>query len=204
MVKLHIPPYFSNKDHEIELLKKYPLSTMISIAQNEKEISKAPLLLKSDNKELYLEGHLSKANSHWKTIEKHQNVILIFNGSQGYISPNWYKDMIHNVPTWNYSIAVVEASCEIIHDTSEIIDSLNEMVCEFEQDNTWKNAVDMDFFNDLAQSIVGIKAKVLSIESKFKLSQNRNPEDKNNVLKYLKKINPSLADDMNTWGEISK
>lgn len=79
-MKLHVPKLHSIEDQEtqIDFLKKYPFATLISNVDEELEISKVPLLLKQDGEKLYLEGHLARANPHWRTISNNSNITMMF------------------------------------------------------------------------------------------------------------------------------
>jgi transcriptional regulator len=201
-MKFYIPSHFSTatNTHEIEFLKKYPFATVLSTGNSNPEISKIPMLLKVDSDSLYLEGHFAKANPHWQTISENPDTTMIFDGAHGYVSPTCYSSPSTNVPTWNYSTLVVQTHCEIIEDNEWIVCALKDLVNSFEKDSSWMNTVEGGFFSNLSKGVVGIKAKVQSIQSKFKLSQNRSSVDQVRVADYFSTINRELADDMKKWG----
>ena len=61
-----------------------------------------PMLLESgEGKFGTLYGHMARANPHPKLFGDGE-VLVIFNGPHGYVSPTWYSDRSMNVPTWNY------------------------------------------------------------------------------------------------------
>jgi hypothetical protein len=54
-----------------------------------------------------LQGHIARANPLWKEVPNGAEVLVIFQGHHGYISPSWYpsKHETHrHVPTWNYEV----------------------------------------------------------------------------------------------------
>lgn len=201
-MKLYVPDHFLNKSKEIELVRKYPFATLISNSGGSLEISKIPLLLKTDGDDLVFEGHFSKANPHWKTISNDPKLTLIFDGAHDYVSPTWYSDPVKNVPTWNYSSVIAEVEGEVIQDKEWIAKSLGDLANNFENNRVWIDSVDKEFFGNLTNGVVGLRAKVTSIKSKFKLSQNREGKDQIQVIEKFKEINKDLADDMNNWGQL--
>src|SRR5258706_13567554 len=48
-----------------------------------------------------LYGHMARANPHGRLFGDGE-ILVIFNGPHGYVSPTWYSDRTINVPTWNY------------------------------------------------------------------------------------------------------
>ena len=44
-----------------------------------------------DGEKLLVNGHMSRANSLWKTFENSDEVLVMFQGPHTYISPTWYN-----------------------------------------------------------------------------------------------------------------
>ena len=54
-----------------------------------------------------IECHLARANPHWKDLAEGNEALMIFQGPEGYITPNWYPSKAAHgkvVPTWNYAV----------------------------------------------------------------------------------------------------
>ena len=52
-----------------------------------------------------LRCHFARANPHAACVQSGAEVLLIFQGPQGYVSPSWYatkQETGKGVPTWNY------------------------------------------------------------------------------------------------------
>jgi transcriptional regulator len=71
---------------------------------------------------------------------------------------------------------------EVFHDGERIERILSATVNRFETYG-WKNDLPADFRAKLIAAIVGFEIKIERIEAKFKLSQNRKPEDYGAVLR---------------------
>lgn len=60
----------------------------------------------------------------------------------------------------------------------------------------WRYDLPVDFREGLVRAIVGFEIEITSIEGKFKLSQNRSPEDQlgalQGVSKHYERTNPEL------------
>ena len=104
----------------------------------------------------------------------------------------------NNVPTWNYAAVQITGKPEIVTSGPDIKEILNESVEYFESRNGthWKYNLPASLQEKLESAIIGLKIKSLSV-AKFKLSQNRNDEDYDAVLNYLK--SSSKTSDQVLW-----
>ena len=93
------PPYHQEHDKlcMIEVIKAYPLATVISIQDNVPLVTHLPLIYREDGK---LIGHIDKFNPHTELLKDGNEVTIIFSGPQCYISPSVYTTT--QLPTWSY------------------------------------------------------------------------------------------------------
>jgi predicted FMN-binding regulatory protein PaiB len=52
--------------------------------------SHLPTVLKDEGSYGVIECHLARANPHWKDVASGNEALMIFQGPEGYITPNWY------------------------------------------------------------------------------------------------------------------
>ncbi len=137
-------------------------------------------------------GHIAKANPQWKNFNDKAEVLAIFNGPHAYVSSSWYGH--ENVPTWNYVAVHVYGKIKII-EGEELLNSLKKLVNKYEQGNS--NPISVDKLSDKTmrqvRGIVGFSIKITEIQAAYKLSQNRNDEDYNNVVDKLEKTNNAVS-----------
>jgi len=77
------------------------------------------LLDRSRGKFGMLISHVSRANPVWKKLPVSARSIVMFQGSQSYITPGWYPGKQEHgkvVPTWNYEVAHVHGVARAIDD----------------------------------------------------------------------------------------
>lgn len=165
------------------------------------EINYLPFIIVKENTELFLMSHLAKNNPQWRKLKG--EVLISFLGSNRYISPLIYLSKL-NVPTWSYSAVQVKGKVELITEKNYIKELLNKSIQIFEEKNktNWNNNLPQDISEKLETAIVGIKIKITSIEAKHKLSQNRNSEDYNSVLNFLK--NSKSQNDLELYNWMKK
>jgi len=167
----------------VEFLKQNAFATLVTY-DGKKPAASHLLMEVTDNKgNLFLNGHMSKANPLWKTFETNPEVLVIFQGPHTYISPTWYNHV--NVPTWNYQAVHLYGSPRIVAG-EEYYAMLSRLVAQHEGGTDYRvEALPQDFVEKQINGTVGFQINVTRIEANYKLSQNRNNEDYHNIIERL-------------------
>ena len=184
---MYIPNYSELDDSELInlFIADHPFGTLITNSNNEICANHYPFLVDC-NQELTLWTHLAKSNPGWKLFEQSPECLLVFTGPHSYISPTIYKNQF-NVPTWNYTAVHLKCEVEIIQDPSEYIILMKRLVDTFEAKNgrQWNYSLPDEHHQKLLNAIVWSRFKPITVEAKFKLSQNRESIDYQSVLDEL-------------------
>jgi transcriptional regulator len=143
--------------------------------------------------------HLAAANDQVAALDG-QEVLCIFQGPHGYVSPNWYAKK-PAVPTWNYIVAHAYGRVRLIRDPAALRGIVDRLSNIYEGPDGWKLDDEPDsFFAGMARGIVGLEIRVTRLQGKFKLSQNRPLADIDGVIANLRRLggpdNLALADAM--------
>ena len=134
--------------------------------------------------EITIYSHVSRANPQWKTFGA-QEIMLIFQGTHTYISPRWYNHV--NVPTWNYMMVHVYGKVRLLPD-DELLAFLSRLVHAHEKNTSYSlEGLPKDFVQKEIKGVVGFAIDVTRIDAGYKLSQNRNDEDHENIVRELDK-----------------
>lgn len=190
---MFIPRY--HKQENIEEVKKFLIENSfgILISQTEGKITGThiPMELDTDkNGEAILLGHIAKANPQSKNLRDEDEVLAIFNGPHSYVSSSWYQK--ENVPTWNYVAVHVYGKVKIIEGEA-LYNSLKKLVDKYEQN--LKNPVSVETMSSKTlkqiNGIIGFSIKINEIQAAYKLSQNRNKDDYDNIIRKLEKSGDS-------------
>jgi len=189
-----------DKDKVIELIHNNPLGLFVTCINNQPVMNHYPFIYEAKNGlNGTLIGHMAKANDQWKILSFLENVTVIFNGPQGYVSPSWYASA--GVPTWNYATVQLQGKPRLI-ETFEGLDQLLQKMTEtFESKslNPWEYKLTTAKKQHLLQMIVGFEIEITQIDAKFKLSQNRPLEDQVNVIKQLSNSDDYQALDLSKF-----
>lgn len=184
---MFLPEIFVEKDLEklYALIQDYPFATLISHSAEGVEANHLPfkLLLDKESDTAVLIAHIAKGNPLHTQIENNTDVLVIFQGEQGYISPNWYptKQQHHqHVPTWNYQVVHIKGKINFLHDEKSLRGILAKLTRthEAKQAKPWKMSdAPSEYIAEELKGIIGIEIQIEKITGKFKLSQNREKID---------------------------
>ena len=182
------PPKHHQDDdinHMIEVIKSYPLATVISVKDNAPFITHLPLIYREDGK---LIGHIDTYNPQAKLLTNNNDVTIIFSGPQCYISPSVYTTT--QLPTWNYIKVHLKGRVKGISNKNDLKDSLIKMT-EFMEQPEHKYILDPDNKRMIGalDYIDMFEISITNWEGKFKLSQDKKPADIENARAELIKVN---------------
>lgn len=138
-----------------------------------------PFFLSKDKTKLV--AHLATQNPQIQGIEK-QEVLVTLQGEHGYVSPSWYIGS--GVPTWNYQAVHIYGKCEAFDAPNKlklVVDSLTK-----KYESNFSNPWQPEYSYSMLEAIVGIEISINEIQCKYKLSQNRSAQDRENVIVKLR------------------
>ena len=107
---MYIPEHFaeSRLDELHRIMRAHPLAMLCTSGPQGLDANHLPFLLDADSgPHGRLIGHVARANPLWQSVAPGSEVLVVFRGADGYVSPNWYpsKHETHRaVPTWNYEV----------------------------------------------------------------------------------------------------
>jgi transcriptional regulator len=136
-------------------------------------------------------GHVAKGNPVWKHDVTTQETLVIFQGPESYITPNWYpsKHVHHQVvPTYNYAVVHVYGRLSVMHDEAVKRKIVGDLTASMEKmrDSTWQvSDAPTDYIEKMLSAIVGIELTIMRIQAKWKVSQNRDAADREGVARGL-------------------
>ena len=174
-----------NKEHLIEVIKTYPLATLVSVKNNEPLITHLPLIYNEAGK---LIGHIDIYNPQAELLKDDNEITIIFSGPQCYISPSVYASK--QLPTWNYIKVHLKGKVKAIESKDALKQSLITMT-EFLEAPDHKYVLEPDnrAMNGYLDYIKMFEITIDSWEGKFKLSQDKKPKDTENARAELVRAN---------------
>ena len=183
---MYIPKLYREEDRGriLEFLRQNEFATLVTYDGEKPTASHLLMEVVEGNGNLFVNGHLSKVNQLWKTFEKTPEVLVIFQGPHTYISPTWYNHV--NVPTWNYQAVHIYGKPRVVEDREEVYLLLKKLIDRHEAGSHYKlETLPPDFVEKEIKGIVAFQIEVTRIEANYKLSQNRDDEDYQNIVSRL-------------------
>jgi transcriptional regulator len=186
---MYNPTSFQQTDPEAlrDAIRAYPLATLVTAGSTGIAATHLPMLLEGD----VLRGHVARANPHWQEYAAGSEALAIFTGPQHYITPNWYASKAEHgrvVPTWNYVAVHARGPLTFHHDAEWLRAFVTALTDEHERAGAapWKvSDAPAEYIDAQLRAIVGVEMRVVSLEGKWKLSQNRPEEDVSAVIEGL-------------------
>ena len=185
---MNYPPEHHQEDrfeNALELIKLYPLATVITSSSNKVLSTHIPLVYSDKGTLGTLVGHLDKFNPQINHFEdKDHDLEIIFHGPEVYISPSKYSTT--QLPTWNYFKVHLRGKIILKKKPQDVKESLIAMAAFLEgeqpnyvlDENNPRMHAALDY-------IVGFHIKISSWEGKYKISQDKNKEDRKRAKQAL-------------------
>lgn len=191
-------PSFNESDTTIlrNLVRDHPLATIINHdADGGLNANHIPLIWCDDGSEHgVLRGHIARANPLCNDHANGSDVLAIFQGASGYISPSWYatKTETHKVvPTYNYTALHAHGRLMIKDDTDWLLALLNDLTDKHELSlkTPWSvSDAPTEYIQQMMKVIMGIEISIHSLQGKWKVSQNQPQRNQSSVLKHLSEL----------------
>jgi len=184
---MFVPKHFAQTDTDRihQLMVDNPFALVCVAVDSEVEAGHVPVHTSvTDDGETLIRFHFARNNPLAKAMDESANAVVVFTGPHTYISPDWYgsDDM---VPTWNY--AVVQARGKPTRlDDDELAQFLDELSAVNETKlapkKPWTTLkMDQRRYESMRRAISGYAMIATTLEGKWKMNQNRKPEERAGV-----------------------
>ena len=191
---MHCPTMFREDRLELlyGLMTAHPLATLITSGSGGLAANLIPFSLHDGGDQGILRAHLARGNMQLDELREGAETLVLFQGPECYVTPSWYPSKAEHgkvVPTWNFAMVQVRGKPQVIDDADWVLAQLQKLTGNHEsgRKHPWNisDAPD-DFIAAQLKGIVGIEIPILSIEGKWKASQNRLPTDRQGVIEGLR------------------
>jgi transcriptional regulator len=179
---MYLPADFNEPRPEVlhARIAEHPFGTLITHGKSGLDANHLPFeLAASEGEHGVLHAHVARANPVWQDVADGDEVLVVFNAGNAYISPNWYpsKHEAHRqVPTWNYIVVHAHGRITIRDDEKYVRGVVARLTRTHEasQPEPWKMGdAPSDYIDTLLKSIVGVQIEITRLVGKSKLGQNK-------------------------------
>lgn len=201
---------YINRDHAFTdlhamhtLMDAHPLGAWVRQDETGLVANHLPFLLdRSQGPHGTLIGHVARANPAWRMPDAPTPSLVIFQGPDSYITPNWYPGKAAHkkvVPTWDYAVVHAHGVARAVEDPAWLLYMLERLTDRQEaaQPLPWKvKDAPRAYIDKLLRAIVGIEFRIERLEGKLKASQDEAREDRLGTVVGLRSRRDSKADAM--------
>jgi len=205
---MYIPAHFAESRVEVlhQLICERPLGILVTLGTEGLTANHIPFEIAAEPRPFgTLRCHVARANPVWHDFAPDYEALAIFTGPSTYISPSWYptKDQSGEVvPTYNYLVAHAYGAIKIIHDVEWLRGLVTRLTHRFEagRETPWQvTDAPAAFIEKQLGAIVGIEIPISKLVGKWKVSQNRPPQDREGVARALGALDDADSSAIARW-----
>jgi transcriptional regulator len=185
---MYAPRYHQEKDWDTiaEFIRRHSFALLISLENGLPVGTHLPVELEEKSPgEYVLHGHIANANPQSATFTSGQTFLVVFSDPHAYVSSSWYEK--DKIPTWNYIAVHVYGTLRVQSD-EELITSLTTLMNKYEAASAQPVSIsdigEKELRNNL-KAITGFEITITRVDTRFKLSQNKNDRDYASVAQHL-------------------
>lgn len=193
-------PAHATTDPELvrDLVRQNPWATIVSDNGGELVASHYPFLLDESAAGIVLLTHVGRPDEEVHGFGDRE-VMVIAQGTHGYVSPSWYGPGATRAPTWNFSVAHIYGVPEVLGE-DENLAVLTRLVERFERRVEEPLYLDQEWGRQVAKGTVGLRIAAGRFVCKRKLSQDKDDVSRRQAIAKLREPgpyeHPALADEM--------
>jgi transcriptional regulator len=184
---MYIPQHFLVEDRQeiIAFMRAHSFAALVGLLDGRLFATHLPLLADECEGEVLLRGHLAANNPQARSLESGGEVMAVFQGPHAYVSPSLYASR-QSVPTWNYTAVHAYGVPRVLPRDADKLAVLRAMIVQYEPGygEQWEGLSDT-YRQGMLGGIVAFEVRVTRLEGKYKLSQNRPPDDRRRVMEAL-------------------
>ncbi|MGE5525492.1 MAG: FMN-binding negative transcriptional regulator [Rhodospirillaceae bacterium] len=192
---MYMPSHFEQTRAEAlhALIREYPLGALVTLRAGALNADHVPFDFDpTPAPHGTLRGHVGRGNPIWRDAGSDREVLVIFQGPSGYITPSWYpskKEHGKVVPTYNYAVVHAYGKLRAVDDRTwlrALVTRLTDRHEAHHSDPWHVTDAPGDYIDKMLAAIVGVEITVTRLLGKWKVSQNRTPVDQTGVVDGLK------------------
>ena len=179
--------HFTEQDKQkvMAFMKEHSFAVVTGAGKEYPVASHLPLEIIEEGEQLFFTGHLMRKTDHHLAFEKNENVLVIFSSPHAFINAGWYAKPAE-ASTVNYMAVHAKGKISFTNEAGTLaaIKQLTDKHIGSNSPASFNN-IPKDYVASMLKAIVGFKIEVTALQNVFKLSQNKNKEDQQNIIEHL-------------------
>jgi transcriptional regulator len=184
---MYQPPHFAETRVPVmhALMRSHPFALLVTLQDGVIAADHVPIAIDETASDLgTLRAHVARANPIVRNCAEGSDVLAVFQGPQAYVTPSWYPSKREHgkvVPTWNYAVVHARGAIRFHDDPVWLRGQLDMLTTRQEAPRSEPWSIDDapdDFMQRQMRGIVGIEIEIVSLDGKWKMSQNKDAADR--------------------------
>jgi transcriptional regulator len=192
---MYVPKHNRLEDRAAPLayMRAYSFAALATSGRGGLMATHLPFVIEEEGGRITLLAHMAKANPQWRDFAAGAEALVIFMQPHAYVSPRLY-DSRQNVPTWNYVAVHAYGRPALIEQRAAKIELQKKLIRQHDAGYLEQMAELPDSYLDARLSaIVSFSLAVTRIDARYKLSQDKNPAERERIARELEASGDSAA-----------
>ena len=152
-----------------------------------------PFMIEEEGGRITLLAHMAKANPQWRDFAAGAEAMVIFMQPHAYVSPRLY-DSRQNVPTWNYVAVHAYGLPVLIEERTAKMELQRKLIRQHDAGYLAQMAeLPESYLDAKLAAIVSFSIAATRIDARYKLSQDKNPAERERIACDLEASGDSVA-----------
>jgi transcriptional regulator len=178
---------------QLAYMRAYSFATLATAGPAGLTATHLPFVIEDAVGRTTLFAHMAKANPQWRDFAAGADAMVIFMQPHAYVSPRLY-DSRQNVPTWNYVAVHAYGRPVLIEERAAKIALQQELIRQYDAGYLEQMAeLPESYLDAKLAAIVSFSIEVTRIDARFKLSQDKNPAERERIARDLEASGDSVA-----------
>ena len=174
-------------------MRAYSFATLASSGPGGLMATHLPFVIEEQGGRITLFAHMARANPQWRDFAAAADVLVIFMQPHAYVSPRLY-DSRQNVPTWNYVAVHAYGRPALIEERAAKLELQQKLIRQYDAGYLKQMDELPDSYIDAKlAAIVSFSLAVTRIDARYKLSQDKNPAERERIARELAASGDSVA-----------
>jgi transcriptional regulator len=188
-------PKFNQQDDRAALLaymRAYSFAALATSGPAGLTATHLPFVIEEEGGRITLLAHMARANPQWREFAAGAEALVIFMQPHAYVSPRLY-DSRQNVPTWNYVAVHAYGRPVLIEEHAAKLALQQKLIREHDAGYLAQMAeLPASYIDAKLAAIVSFSLDVSRIDARYKLSQDKNPAERERIARDLEASGDSV------------
>ena len=192
---MYVPRHNQIEDRGAQLayMRAYSFAVLTTSGPAGLMATHLPFVIEEETGRITLLAHMARANPQWRDFAEGPEALVIFMQPHAYVSPRLY-DSRQNVPTWNYVAVHAYGRPALIEERGAKLELQRKLISQHDAGYLAQLAeLPADYLDARLAAIASFSLVVTRIDARFKLSQDKNPAERERIARELEANGDSAA-----------